>query len=214
MSYIYLGPGTMPGTLKYQINLTMYKDCSAGGADLDAFVTFTVFKNSDGSQFLNIQNIAGADTFRIRKIPSDPCISDVIESNVCFIIRKYSTTIDNLPITPEGYTVAYQRCCRVPGMSNITSLDVGITYFAKIPGNSFLGAETNTSPVFVTKDTVLICSGRPINFDFSATDADGDSLSYRFYTAFSGGANAQGTCFGCITPDPSSPPPLYICYLY
>ena len=69
MSYIYLGPGTMPGTLKYQINLTMYKDCNAGGADLDPFVTFTVFQNSNGLQFLNIQNIPGADTFRIRKIP-------------------------------------------------------------------------------------------------------------------------------------------------
>ena len=202
MSYIYLGPGTTPGTLKYQINLTMYKDCNAGGADLDAMVTFTVFSNSNGSQFLNIQNIPGMDTFRIRKIPSDPCIDDNIELNVCFIIRKYTTIIDNLPLTAEGYTVAYQRCCRVPGMTNITSLDVGITYFAKIPGNSFLGAETNSSPVFVTKDTVLICSARPINFDFSATDPDGDSLVYSFYNAYSGGSNP-----GNIIPDPASPPP-------
>ena len=112
MSYIYLGPGTMPGTLKYQINLTMYKDCNAGGADLDPFVTFTVFQNSNGLQFLNIQNIPGADTFRIRKIPSDPCIADSIEANVCFIIRKYSIIIDNLPLSPTGYTVAYQRWCR------------------------------------------------------------------------------------------------------
>ena len=208
MSYIYLGPGTLPGTLKYQINLTMYKDCNAGGADLDALVTFTVFQNSDGSQFLNIQNIPGMDTFRIQKVPTDPCIDDNIERNVCFIIRKYTTVIDNLPLTAAGYTVAYQRCCRVGNMTNITSLNVGITYFAKIPGNSFLGAETNTSPVFVTKDTVLICSARPINFDFSATDADGDSLVYSFYNAFSGGANAQGTCFACITPDPASPPPF------
>ena len=203
MSYIYLGPGTMPGTLKYQINLTMYKDCNAGGADLDPFVTFTVFQNSNGLQFLNIQNIPGADTFRIRKIPSDPCIADSIEANVCFIIRKYSIIIDNLPLSPTGYTVAYQRCCRVPGMSNITSLDVGITYFAKIPGNSFQGAETNTSPVFVTKDTVLICSARPINFDFSATDANGDSLVYSFYNAYSGGSNTPGG----IVPDPAAPPP-------
>jgi gliding motility-associated-like protein len=203
MSYVYLGPGTTPGTLKYRINLTMYKDCNAGGADLDAGITFTVFKNSDGTQFLNIQNIPGADTFRIRKIPSDPCIADNIELGVCFIIRKYTTVIDNLPLTPDGYTVAYQRCCRVAGMLNITSLDVGITYFAKIPGNSFLGAETNTSPVFVTKDTVLICSGRPINFDFSASDADGDSLVYSFYNAYSGGSNTPTG----IIPDPSAPPP-------
>ena len=208
MSYIYLGPGTLPGTLKYQINLTMYKDCNAPptSANLDPTVTFTVFQNSDGTQFLNIQNIAGMDTFRIQKVPTDPCIDDNIERNVCFIIRKYTTIIDNLPLTAAGYTVAYQRCCRIAGMTNINSVNVGTTYFAKIPGNSFLGAETNTSPVFVTKDTVLICSARPINFDFSATDADGDSLVYSFYNAFSGGANATGTCFACITPDPASPP--------
>lgn len=205
MSYVYLGPGTLPGTLRYEVTLKMYRDCASTGAALDPTVTFTVFNTSTSVQFLNIQNIPGSAVIRIQKSAVDPCIDDPIELLVCFDYRTYTTIIE-VPITPDGFTVAYQRCCRVNGMENINSNNVGSTYFTKIPGNFNFGAETNTSPLFRTSDTVLICSGRLFNFDFSATDADGDSLVYSFYNAFSGGGNANGTCFGCITPDPASPP--------
>lgn len=207
MSYVYLGPGTLPGTLKYQVTLKLYRDCGSGGAALDPIVTFTVFNTATSTQFLNIQNIPGSAIVRIQKSPVDPCIDDPIELLVCFDYRIYTTVIDNLPITPDGFTVAYQRCCRVNSMENINSNDVGSTYFTKIPGNFNPGSETNTSPLFKTSDTVLICSARPFTFDFSATDADGDSLVYRFYNAFEGGGNNPGTCYTCLAPDPASPPP-------
>jgi PKD repeat protein len=94
-------------------------------------------------------------------------------------------------------------------MFNINSFQVGSTYFATIPGNAIPGAQTNSGPVFVTKDTVLICAGRPILFDFSANDPNpGDSLSYSFYTAFTGGGINQtpAGCLTCIIPDPSAAP--------
>lgn len=201
MSYVYLGPGTLPGTLKYEVTLKMYRDCSSNGAALDASAVFTVFNTLTSAQFLNIANIPGSAIKRIQKVPSDPCIDDPIELQVCFDYRTYTTIIDNLPVTPDGFTVAYQRCCRVGNMLNIASLNVGSTYFTKIPGNFNPGAETNTSPLFKTNDTVLICSARVMNFDFSATDADGDSLAYRFYNAFSGGST------GNTTPNPAGAPP-------
>ncbi|MGF2411853.1 MAG: PKD domain-containing protein, partial [Ferruginibacter sp.] len=203
MSYVYLGPGTNPGTLKYEVTLKMYRDCNAPAtsAQLDNFVTFTVFNTVTFAQIINIQNITGSPIQRIQKTPTDPCIDNNIESLVCFDFRTYTTIIDNLPAIAGGYTVTYQRCCRIAGMSNIISANVGSTYFAKIPGNFINGAETNTSPVFKTKDTVLICSARPFNFDFSATDADTDSLVYSFYNAFTGGSLAV------IIPDPATAPP-------
>ncbi len=206
MSYVYLGPGSIPGTLKYQLTLKMYRDCGSNGAPLDGVVTFTVFNSATFAQILNIQNVAGSAIQRIQKTPVDPCIDDAIELLVCFDFRTYTTIIDNLPAIPEGYTVAYQRCCRVNGMQNINSSNIGSTYFAVIPGNFITGAETNTSPIFSTKDTVLICSARTFNFDFGATDADGDVLVYSFYNAFTGGGNNNGTCFTCVTPDPAAPP--------
>lgn len=201
MSYIYLGPGTAPGTLKYQVTLKMYKDCNASGTPLDATVLFSVYNTASSILFLNITNIPGSAVLTIQKSPIDPCIDDNIETLVCFEYRTYTTIIDNLPITPDGYTIAFQRCCRVAGMENILSTDIGSTFFTIIPGNATLGAETNTSPVFKTKDTVLICSQRPFNFDFSASEADGDSLVYSFYNAFSGGST------GTVIPNPATPPP-------
>jgi gliding motility-associated-like protein len=200
MSYTYLGPGTNPGTLKYQVTLKMYKDCNAGGAPLDDIVVFTVFNTQTNQQVRNITGIPGSNVQTIQKIPSNDCIADAIELVVCFLYRTYTTTIDNLPSIPNGYTVAYQRCCRVGNMQNITSLNVGSTYFAKIPG-TIDGAETNTSPLFGTKDTALICSNKQFDFDFSATDVDGDRLEYSFYTAFTGGTT------GNVTPSPASTPP-------
>ncbi len=69
MTYVYLGPGTLPGTLKYQLTLRMYRDCSSNGATLDPTITFTVFRNSDFSQVRNIQNIPGGAVQRIQKTP-------------------------------------------------------------------------------------------------------------------------------------------------
>jgi gliding motility-associated-like protein len=209
MSYIYIGPGTNPGTLKYSVTLRMYKDCNTGGADLENLVTFTVFNTATNVQIRNIQNIQGSPLLTLQKIPNDPCIPDNIEQLVCFFTRTYTTEIDNLPVSSSGYTVTYQRCCRVAGMQNITSTNVGISYFAKIPGNFIPGAETNSSPVFNTFDTVLICSGKPFNFDFSSVDTDGDLLQYSFYNAFSGGGptTQPSNCLSCTAPDPSAAPP-------
>jgi hypothetical protein len=147
MSYIYLGPGTNPGTLKYQVTLKMYKDCASATA-LDATVLFSVYNTASATLFINLTGIAGSAIQTIQKSPVDPCIDDNIETLVCFQYRTYTTIIDNLPITPDGYTIAFQRCCRVAGMENIFSTDVGSTFFTVIPGDLIAGAETNTSPVF------------------------------------------------------------------
>lgn len=216
MSYVYLGPGTTPGTAKYLVTLKLYRECNApaDAAQLDPTATFTVFSNIPYAQVRNIENIPGDPIQIVQKIPDNPCIDDAIESAVCFQTRSYSTTIDDLPITANGYIVAYQRCCRIDGMTNIDSYSVGSTYFAKIPGNMNFGAQTNTSPVFVSNDAVLICSGHPFNFDFSATDADGDSLVYAFYTAYSGGGptSPPSTCSTCTAPDPAAAPPYHLVF--
>lgn len=209
MSYAYLGPGSTPGTLKYSVTLRMYKDCNTGGALLEDIVTFTVFNSATNAQLRNITGISGSPLVTLQKSPINPCIPDFIEERVCFFTRTYTTIIDDLPITPEGYTVTYQRCCRVAGMENIISTNVGTSYFAKIPGNRIPGAQTNSSPVFNTKDTVLICSGRLFTFDFGAADPDNDVLVYSFYNAFSGGGATTNpsNCTTCTSPDPAAAPP-------
>lgn len=49
--------------------------------------------------------------------------------------------------------------------------------------NDFL---PNSNPVFNLFPPLFLCVGQPFTFDHSATDADGDSLYYSFYTPYNG----------------------------
>ena len=87
----------------------------------------------------------------------------------------------------------------------INSDQFGLTYTNTIPGK-ILGNwySNNNSPVFDSKDTVIICHNSPFTFDFSATDVDGDSLKYSFCEGLHGGSGGQN---GNPRPDPPSNPP-------
>ena len=61
----------------------------------------------------------------------------------------------------------------------------------------------NSSPVFAQKDTVIVCYNTPFTLDFSATDADGDVLTYNFCEGLHGGSN---TANGARPNPPSNPP--------
>ena len=72
MSYVYLGPGSTPGTLKYRITLRMYKDCNTGGSNLEDIVTFTVFNSATNSQLMNITGISGSPLITLQKTATNP----------------------------------------------------------------------------------------------------------------------------------------------
>jgi gliding motility-associated-like protein len=73
--------------------------------------------------------------------------------------------------------------------------DIGLTFFCTIPGN-----QPNNSAVFNNEPQQVFCLQQMINFDHSATDADGDSLSYEFSPALNGASDAD------IKPIPGPPP--------
>ncbi|KAK6021012.1 PKD domain protein, partial [Ostertagia ostertagi] len=66
-----------------------------------------------------------------------------------------------LPPTPGGYTIAYQRCCRIAGINNVLgSSNIGATYTAIIPGTSASATgPVNNSARFTGADTVIVCAG-------------------------------------------------------
>ncbi|MBI4946961.1 MAG: SprB repeat-containing protein, partial [Bacteroidetes bacterium] len=53
--------------------------------------------------------------------------------------------------------------------------------------NNFIA---NSNPAFNQFPPLFLCNGIPFTFDHSATDADGDSLVYSFYTPYNGENNA------------------------
>jgi hypothetical protein len=77
----------------------------------------------------------------------------------------------------------------------------GNTYTITLPGSEVPNGAENSSPKYVDKDTVAVCYNSPIELDYSATDADGDSLVYSFTSALTGASQADPN------PDPANPPP-------
>jgi len=199
MYYEYLGPGNSPNSAKYKVVLYLYaKQGSSVGtnAQINPQISLTVFQGD-----LRYQD-ATADLKEHPDVQNCQCNPCIINSPK--IDYKYATyeTIMDLPISANGYTIAFQRCCRINGIINIQSpsSDNGDTWTIKIPGtNNGAIAPQNSSPRFIFNDTAEICANNFFKFNFTATDPDGDSLVYEFAPAYIGGTRTN--------PNPGIPSP-------
>jgi gliding motility-associated-like protein len=210
ITYKYLGQGSKQGTLKYSVSLKLYKYCSSI-ADYDYTSAFTVFKTTTNEEVETFLYVDRSSIRTIQRSHANSCIPDLQEDNTCLNYNIYQTVIDNLPVSPGGYTVSYQRCCHYD-FANIEGS--GITYFVQIPGNAIPEAEKNSSAQFTNRDDIIICAGQNFKINYSATDPDSDSLSYSFSPGYSGaGTQGFGTGFQTVRPHPTSRPP-YDPYTY
>src|SRR5690606_22865932 len=102
------------------------------------------------------------------------------------LLKSRFTRILELPPSEVGYTVVYQRCCRNPNIVNlVNSGNQGVTYFATLPPNMASECINNT-PQFKNEPPQVICVNFPFMYDYSAVDADGDSLVYRLGPSYRG----------------------------
>lgn len=209
-NYQYLGAGiSNPTFSRYKITLTIYMDCDANGNQIDNSVNFTVFNGTNFSQYDNV-SVVKDDSYLLRKLYDDPCISG--DQAICYYrIVTYVLPSYELPDAINGYTISFQRCCRIENMDNIAgSGNIGNTYTIQIPGtsNSLPNITHNSSPNFPIDDTVVICEKNYFSYPFSATDPNGDSLSYAFCTSYSGGGQATPAPEYASTP-PYKPVPYF-----
>lgn len=181
MNYKYLGND------KFEISLYVYRDCIHGIPPLDDPAIIRIW---DGvSEQYSFVNVPFDDT--LPPLPPDACAQ--ITTPVCVNWTRYRDTLI-LPPNDLGYTIYYQRCCRNNTIQNLTynsrgnaAMDWGATYSINIPPSSAQGQNiVNSSPVFKNYPPVYICVNKPINYDNSAVDADGDSLVYSLCTPYSG----------------------------
>jgi gliding motility-associated-like protein len=208
--YEYLGVGAATNTSKYKITVKQYIRCgflSSGQKDLQVFLG--IF---DGvtNQLIQTETIPLAASDSIRKIDFS-CITN--PPDVCYNIFDYVGTID-LPNNSGGYILSVQRCCRIPGIINVSnSSQVGLTYTNTIPGIiNATSYRNNSSPAFAQKDTVIVCHNSPFTFNFSATDADKDSLSYFFIDGLTGGSGNSPVPNPPVLPAPPYFPNAVIPY--
>ncbi len=174
MTYVCNGNGS------YTITMKVYRDCNSGGANYDNPGYFGVY---EGNQL--VREIQSNFTNRVEIPPdNDPCFE--VNNPPCVESATYTFTVDNLTNSNFSYFVSYQRCCRNTTINNIaTPGDVGSTYYVEITPQA--QQSCNNSPVFNDFPPIVICAGEYIDFNHSATDAEGDSLRYSFCAPVIGG---------------------------
>ncbi|MGN6163693.1 MAG: PKD domain-containing protein [Flavisolibacter sp.] len=196
----------------YHVVLKLYRDCNAppDAAQLDESAGISIFNNATNiSVWNNTVPMSRKDKLNLG-FPSRCILSP---PDVCYEVGYYEFNV-TLDGTTAGYTIAYQRCCRIGGINNLLNSNAaGATYTAQVPGTSVLpNGPANNSARFRGSDTVIICANNSFCYDFGAIDPDsptlGDSLSYNFCNAFVGGGQG-GQGYNSPAPNPPAPPPYF-----
>jgi gliding motility-associated-like protein len=204
IQYQYLGAGATSNTSSYKVTVYLFVSCTTSGPTQQ--VVLGVFDASTNASVLT-QTITNTAENTVTKGYFNPCLSD--PPSICYMIYTYVATIQ-LANNTNGYVLTVQDALRVDGIINISnSASDGITITANIPGTiSGTDYHTNNSPYFIFKDTAVICYNAAFTYQFSATDADGDSLSY----AFGNGLNVTNPSQNTSSQAPASPPYTSLTY--
>ncbi|WP_198661628.1 PKD domain-containing protein [Lewinella sp. IMCC34183] len=187
------------GVLRYRITINMYRDCIGEGALFDgndprqtpnepsAEGHISIYV---GDRYYNPTRIISLSNFSPVPINlGNPCL--VVNEPICQEIGIY-TFIEELPVSDETYTFVYQRCCRNESIRNlINPRQIGATYFIQLTPEA--QGRCNSSPEFNIDPPIAICINEQFRIDLGATDAEGDSLVYKFCDPKLGGGTDPGT---------------------
>ena len=187
MTYKYLGNN------RYRLRLDLFIDCLNGvqaAIDQDATAYFAIF-NGDTKQYNTQYLVARSGPVRLEKVFYN-CLKRA--PNACADAYYYETDV-TLPDRKGGYYVSFQRCCRNRTITNLLNPGAtGANYWTQIPELAILSDKKhNTSAVFKELPPNFICTNTFLDFDHSATDADGDSLVYELFNPYLGGNNRNNT---------------------
>jgi gliding motility-associated-like protein len=208
-TYRYVGAGATAGTYRYDVTLTVYMVCAAKSnpGQTPTSVPITIFNTATNTEITTV-SFPRVNSFDVAKTVPEQCITNT-PVECYYYIQVYQSTVDLAP-TAAGYTLSYQRCCRIIGISNLIgpTNSLGNTYSVAIPGtNVHPDGPKNRSSTFQINDTVVICRNSYFEYSFQGSDPDGDILRYSFCDAFDGGGQGQGNCLTCSTPNPAAAPP-------
>ncbi|MEQ1553050.1 MAG: PKD domain-containing protein, partial [Ferruginibacter sp.] len=194
--YDYTGLGSS-NSKKYKITLRLFRDnfCT-GCATMPGFVTLAIYDNDNNQRVGSYLNVPITNTDPLQIIFSQPCLTNAPMFDYS---AGYYQFVADLPNNNNGYTVAFQTCCRVDGIANAANSQ-SATYMGEIPGNNTLvGDITDNSARFETGISI-ICANKPFTLDFSAIDPDGDNLQYDYYSAYNGGGATDASYATPVAP--------------
>jgi len=163
----------------------LYIDCYNGSPlaiSQDEFANIVFFDGDSGYYLPEFcRSVLRNEPVRVSRTHYN-CIK--IWPNACVDAYDYIDTI-TLPQRKGGYYVSFQRCCRNNTIVNLLNpLSTGENIWTNITDTSI--TKNNSSPIFNQLPPNFLCTNTELVFDHSATDPDGDSLSYEFFHPFTG----------------------------
>ncbi len=188
-------------TKTYRITLQLFRDENCFNcAPMPGTAVIGIY-NLDNNQLLGgFQSVSIDGSELLPTYPLPPCI--VNPPALSYRVGYYTLTVQ-LPNNNNGYSATYQTCCRIDGIMNIDN-NIGATYTCRIPGSNTLGVSNNDNSPRFAKGISVVCFGKPFTLDFSATDPDGDQLTYSLCNGYNGQA-AQDAYYATPGPPPYSP---------
>lgn len=167
------------GNTTYEIEVRLYRDCPVGTAQYPPLNLR--IRDVNGNAFVPSRDVLNLQVDVIS--PVTPGLFCVTNPGFCLDEGIYRDTLTNMPPQPGGYHIYTDHCCINSVVQNIQNpLNEGYSFYAFIPDTTV--AVNNNSPQWNSQPPVFQCQGVPMNYDYGATDSDGDSLVYAYYQPF------------------------------
>ncbi len=167
----------------FEFTIVFYVDCENGDAGAIASDQYAIigFFNNRTKDFIEKVEIQRNNPIRVSKL-NYACVE--APPNAC--VDRYEYTFrKRIHVGKDGVIAAFQRCCRNHTITNLVDPgSTGMTWLVTIPSTDIV--EINSNPVFKASPPNFLCNDAPLVFDHSATDVDGDSLSYELYIPYEG----------------------------
>ncbi len=170
MSYECLGEGSNYNTRIYRITFIQYAECSSQG--FDEQISLSLWNMDDHTEVIFLR-----DTIVEIANPNYPCLEFPLD--ICINKATFSIELE-LAVSDSSYFLVKQFCCRIGGITNITSVgsSIGTTQYVEI--NSAAQYFCNNSPSFQAIPPTGLCVLENISVLQNAIDVDGDQLIYEF----------------------------------
>ncbi|MBB6610057.1 gliding motility-associated C-terminal domain-containing protein [Pontibacter sp. Tf4] len=191
----------------YQLYLNLYfDDVNGNPGAFDQSITVNIFEK-------------GTNRWIMSRAMSAQSRVPVPYTNIECTVSQLRTSkiVYNVPITlepeifnnPDGYYVTWERCCRNYTINNIQSPDAAAqTFYMEFPAVRQNNAEfRNSSPRLFPPLSDYACVNELFYFDFSGTDADGDSLVYDMVTPLNGFTTPAMPAYGVLGYEQVQPRP-------
>ena len=175
----------------YRLVLNLYFDAVNGSPQaLDADLTASIFQKSNNGRMMNVVLPLVSNTFVNYTNPA--CAVPTLSTRKLVYSRTITLPSDTYD-SPQGYYVAVERCCRNNTISNINVPSAaGQTFYLEFPpvvrnGQPFIDSTPRIFPPLAD----YACRNELFYYDFSGSDADGDSLVYDLVTPLNGHADSN-----------------------